>query len=163
MNVLHYFKQQLSFMKQSRDALAEGAVKDECSHKIEVLEEVVSVLYTHPPAKVPEAKGFYCSAAICCGCGHVYMERPSSCDCGNDESINGFESAAVFIASDITTPTPATTPEAECPKGWKLVPIEPTKEMCDAAQDKFEHGMLITYQQMYRSMIAASPTPPQEQ
>ena len=49
-------------------------------------------------------EGFYCNAAICNGCGHVYMERPSSCDCGNDESINGFEPAAVFTTADLSTP-----------------------------------------------------------
>lgn len=47
------------------------------------------------------------------------------------------------------------------PKGWKLVPTEPTAEMRDAAQSRFEQGMMVTYQQMYRAMINASPTPTQ--
>lgn len=52
---------------------------------------------------------------------------------------------------------------ASVPKGWRLVPVEPTTEMRDAAQAAFERGRLtITYQQMYRAMINAIPRPPAE-
>lgn len=46
------------------------------------------------------------------------------------------------------------------PKGWRLVPIEPTPEMRDAAQAAFERRMMVTYQQMFRAMVNASPTQP---
>lgn len=57
----------------------------------------------------------------------------------------------------IGKPNPDTRSRAPVPKGWKLVPIEPTTEMRDAAQAAFEQGMMITYQQMYRAMINAAP------
>lgn len=63
-------------------------------------------------------EGFYCNAAICNGCGHVYMERPSSCDCGNDERINGFEPAAVFTAADLSTPAAPQADEIEPDLLW---------------------------------------------
>lgn len=56
-----------------------------------------------------------------------------------------------------TNPQPAQA--AAIPEGWKLVPIEPTKEMCDAY---CEHsiapiGNLSRYG--YKAMLSASPKP----
>ncbi len=46
--------------------------------------------------------------------------------------------------------------------GWKLVPVEPTGRMDDAADDTLPDDALISINQiiaMYRSMLTASPDP----
>lgn len=55
------------------------------------------------------------------------------------------------------------------PKGWKLVPIEPTDEMEKVVTDILSHfeGDYNVYfdevqgREIYRAMIAAAPSPPQ--
>lgn len=51
------------------------------------------------------------------------------------------------------------------PAGWKLVPVEPTKEMVAAAcrEHGYPGGSRAAYVLGYKSMLAASPTPPAEQ
>jgi hypothetical protein len=57
------------------------------------------------------------------------------------------------------------------PDGWKLVPVEPTEEMCKAgyeAQDKWPYERADTYKEMchlwthprYKAMIDAAPAAP---
>jgi hypothetical protein len=41
--------------------------------------------------------------------------------------------------------------------GWKLVPVEPTKEMSDAVTDYFTLPAVL-----YQEMLAAAPSPPEE-
>lgn len=48
------------------------------------------------------------------------------------------------------------------PDGWKLVPIEPTAEMAQAARDCHEGESFLPYS-IYRAMLAAAPAPAQEQ
>lgn len=47
------------------------------------------------------------------------------------------------------------------PEGWKLVPVEPTQAMVEAAFDALPNspfeGRIRTH---YRAMLAAAPTPP---
>lgn len=47
------------------------------------------------------------------------------------------------------------------PEGWKLVPVEPTKAMVDAACEKHGYpcGDRYIYAKGYRSMLAAAPSP----
>lgn len=74
-----------------------------------------------------------------------------------EEAAANAESFGATLAGTIplyTHPQPAQ--QGSVPEGWKLVPVEPTKEMRDAAQDAFEHGVMITYQGLYRAMIAAA-------
>jgi len=47
------------------------------------------------------------------------------------------------------------------PVGWKLVPLEPTYQMCEAGQFKWEQGE--GFPTRYRAMLAASPSPDQAQ
>lgn len=52
------------------------------------------------------------------------------------------------------------------PEGWKLVPLEPTREMKEAAAVYREQcrttGAQKTFGGYYRSMIAAAPNPPSD-
>ena len=75
-------------------------------------------------------------------------------DVGRQEYENAHETYARRIV--YTQPQPAG------PEGWKLVPVAPTKAMRDAAQDAFERVAMITYQGIYRAMLAAAPQPPKE-
>lgn len=49
------------------------------------------------------------------------------------------------------------------PEGWKLVPIEPTKEMDKAAYFAEKTRGVRSYSDLYRAMLAASPEPPATQ
>ena len=57
-------------------------------------------------------------------------------------------------------------PRAEgfAPEGWKLVPVEPTKEMKKAGgryrDETIRQGTQRTAGGYYRSMVAAAPSPP---
>lgn len=57
----------------------------------------------------------------------------------------------------------ATSP-ASAPAGWKLVPVEPTQAMSEAAMNTFirtsAHETEIDVDVLYHAMLAASPTPP---
>lgn len=85
--------------------------EDQLKGQIDRLQARVDELEEAREQDSGEPKGFYCSAVICNSCGDVYMKRPVNCDCGNDESMNGFESAAVFIASEIARNTSALVPD----------------------------------------------------
>jgi len=43
------------------------------------------------------------------------------------------------------------------PEGWKLVPIEPTDEMLDAAQDAVDDTFRLDIVRTYSAMLAAAP------
>lgn len=45
------------------------------------------------------------------------------------------------------------------PKGWKLVPIEPTKEMVDAA---YYSALAEDAEGVWNDMLEAAPSPPSE-
>jgi hypothetical protein len=45
-------------------------------------------------------------------------------------------------------------------EGWKLVPVEPTEEMLDAAYKHYESGDYTGYGSAYVAMLSAAPTPP---
>ena len=44
--------------------------------------------------------------------------------------------------------------------GWKLVPIEPTREMIVAAKAAFVSAGPIAFADFYAAMIVAAPPPP---
>lgn len=48
-----------------------------------------------------------------------------------------------------------TPPAASVPDGWKLVPVNATRAMIDAAQSVEEDG----YDHMHKAMLAAAPAP----
>jgi hypothetical protein len=52
------------------------------------------------------------------------------------------------------------------PVGWQLVPIEATREMCEAGNatpvdvfDDSEEGMISDYSSVYKAMLSAAPKP----
>jgi chorismate mutase len=47
------------------------------------------------------------------------------------------------------------------PEGWKLVPVEPTQEMCANATLKaaIKYRCHDAYRRVYRAMLAAAPKP----
>lgn len=48
------------------------------------------------------------------------------------------------------------------PQGWKLVPIEPTREMVQACDAKFVPRIALPFfVAAYKTMLAAAPHPPQ--
>lgn len=49
--------------------------------------------------------------------------------------------------------------ERQAVPGWKLVPIEPTQEMCEAGQNSGKNAP-FSYTNCYCTMIAAAPMPP---
>lgn len=50
----------------------------------------------------------------------------------------------------------------EVHKGWKLVPVEPTPEMVEAAFDSLEaYSLEGSIRRHYRAMLAAAPAAPQ--
>lgn len=49
---------------------------------------------------------------------------------------------------------------ASVPEGWKLVPVEPTMEMCEAGWNEYDLQEHFSVRFMYERMIAAAPTPP---
>ena len=53
---------------------------------------------------------------------------------------------------------------ASAPEGWKLVPVEPTQAMSEAAMNTFirtsAHETEIDVDVLYHAMLAASPTLP---
>lgn len=62
-------------------------------------------------------------------------------------------------------PTPVNTAEQKCrlnspetPDGWKLVPIELTAEMAQAARDAHEGEAYLPYS-IYRAMLSVAPSP----
>jgi len=70
------------------------------------------------------------------------------------ESVRGHLEPELMMA-EIALDALTTDPVA-APKGWKLVPVEPTQEMVDAHMNGVASG---GFQCGYRAMIAASPTP----
>ncbi len=54
-------------------------------------------------------------------------------------------------------PNPPAPKQAE-PKGYKLVPVEPTKEMCAAGRKALSSGS-VPMNKVYSAMLAAAPTP----
>jgi hypothetical protein len=58
---------------------------------------------------------------------------------------------------------PLPTPEQAAPEGWKLVPLEPTLEMCRAALDCQEYDPIDPPEAevfaLYQAMLSASPLP----
>ena len=70
----------------------------------------------------------------------------------NDYSLEKFETAKTALRAALEQPQ-VNLPEF--PVGWKLVPVEPTTKMIDAArsQSSFPAGV-------WRAMLAAAPKPP---
>ena len=80
-----------------------------------------------------------------------------------------------WLSEDVTGAGGALTDEGtrqavSVPEGWKLVPIEPTQSMVDAAFDAFEVVKPMQYgsgtearNAVYASMIGAAPQPPEQE
>lgn len=63
---------------------------------------------------------------------------------------------SVLVPSGDSSPSPLTRPAV--PEGWKLVPVEPTEDMIEAAEsDRAYYGS--RFGNAYRAMLAAAPQP----
>lgn len=86
------------------------------------------------------------------GCPAIGGNGDGDCRCDAVAFLRDLEAA-------LRTPSPA-----QVPKGWKLVPIEPTAEMKEAGgayRDRCkEQRVQKTVGGYYRAMLAAAPTPP---
>lgn len=82
-----------------------------------------------------------------------HLEKGDPVDIGNFAMM-------IWSRGESVTGQPAQ--QGGVPEGWRLAPVEPTKAMRDAAQDAFDRVAMITYQGIYRAMLAAAPQPPQE-
>jgi len=56
---------------------------------------------------------------------------------------------------------PAIKESLIAPEGYKLVPVEPTKEIMEAAISVYDVWAWRNFQQMWAAMLAAAPTPPE--
>ncbi|MGE0936434.1 hypothetical protein AB9H26_19280 [Yersinia enterocolitica] len=73
---------------------------------------------------------------------------------GSDADIwpeGGAGDIPVYLAPQLNSP--------EIPEGWKLVPIELTAEMAQAAKEAHEGESYLPYS-IYRAMLAAAPEKP---
>ena len=70
-------------------------------------------------------------------------------------AIRAWGAALATQASALQAAIPAQQPAVE-PAGWRLVPVEPTKEMRKAC-DNGPGAMVLTNSEIYRAMIAAAP------
>jgi hypothetical protein len=84
-----------------------------------------------------------------------------------------FKAGLAMAREDIAALTPPATGDAASPAGWKLVPVEPTEEMCRAAvwaldRAREADGLLQEprpykgwekHAIRYRAMLAATPAP----
>ena len=69
-------------------------------------------------------------------------------------------------ARDVLTAALAVQPGSGVPKGWKLVPVEPTPQMRQAfhaAHEEYEGGSGVAPDLQWQAMLAAAPTPPTAQ
>lgn len=76
----------------------------------------------------------------------------------NDAYYNT-ESAALKDGAEEVMPLYTTPPTASVPEGYKLVPIEPSKEMLLASKRYKAKNKVPTGPGVYRAMIAAAPAP----
>lgn len=78
-----------------------------------------------------------------------------------DDRLSFIEARAALAAVDAEQAEPVQEPVA----GWKLVPVEPTREMIQAACDKhgYPGGDGWVYRDGYNAMLAVAPTPPTPQ
>ena len=81
---------------------------------------------------------------------------------GVTASLPGTNNGYTFVAfngSDVPVGTKLFTfpSAAQVPEGWQLVPIEPTVEIVQAAQDYFASHDEWGFSGVYRAMLAAAP------
>lgn len=80
----------------------------------------------------------------CSACGAFYADKITACDCymGGCTTLNHYHATLTSAGN-----SPA------IPDGWKLVPINATRAMIDAAARVEEEG----YDAMHKAMLAAAP------
>lgn len=122
---------------------------DECEHEwilrdIQVQEIALAALTAQPVAIVEPRD--YVTAAQLIG------EEPLS------KSVRPLFEGALFMGQKLYTDPPA--PALRVPEGWKLVPVEPTKEMRLASRRYVAKTKLTSGPGFYRAMLAAAPNPP---
>ncbi len=80
----------------------------------------------------------------------------------NGEMLYGLTGVVrAFQAGKAASPAIATTPVADVPSGWWLVPIEPTEAMYAAAEREWDGRMSVRTRGVWQAMLAASPSSPQ--
>jgi hypothetical protein len=72
-----------------------------------------------------------------------------------------------YATTDEAEPLFLAAPQQAIPSGWKLVPIEPTKEMLDSGfeidlEEETPEHYEVFLRQIYSGMLSASPTAPIE-
>jgi len=108
---------------------------------VDIGERYTIPLYTHPASAVPE--GWRKSLEKAIKMAEVFDDGGDGAD---DESARGVVSIlnALLVAPTI----------ADAPEDWKLVPIEPTAEMVEAAFDAFEVVKPMQYKDGNKARIA---------
>jgi hypothetical protein len=81
------------------------------------------------------------------------------CDCGGyqDDDSGDWEFKDADLMKFARALLAAAAPAPSAPEGWKLVPIEPTEAMRDAAEKSVPQ--VFSMGDEYRAMVAAAPAP----
>ncbi|MGH1529988.1 hypothetical protein [Yersinia proxima] len=75
----------------------------------------------------------------------------------NSDTVEAYAKRSGLPVSPLYTTPQLNSPEI--PEGWKLVPIELTAEMAQAAKEAHEGESYLPYS-IYRAMLAAAPEKP---
>jgi len=113
-----------------------------------------------PMAKAPRFEDFgvpaFCAWLRACADARLAASAIQT-RLGERPIISGWDESTFKLNEEValyTHPAPAV------PAGWKLVPVEPTREMIFAAQQYHEGEAYLPFS-LYKSMLAAAPPVPQ--
>lgn len=87
---------------------------------------------------------------------HPHLEQPVSKPYKLKDAVEDIRNSGVEIDADKIKAERDALNSPVIPDGWKLVPIEPTAEMAQAARDCHEGESFLPYS-IYRAMLAAAP------
>lgn len=126
----------------------------------------VTALYATPQSATPSAEGEV-KCPKCGGSGRLKdLDVPASFEHIGTSTRSCFQChGSGKIGPDDAghskpVAIPPVTDEVRAPDGWKLVPVEPTREMLLAAYDRSRDGTTPLHFKTWASMLSASPEPP---
>lgn len=125
----------------------------------------ITPLYAAPPAPVAVPDEMTPKQASRAYCGEVrgYRDGWNACRAAMINHATGIAPGVVYETGKATLGSSAMQAEpvtaATMPAGWKLVPVDPTEEMLNAAW--VSHG--IYHPSAYRTMLAAAPAAPEQE